>query len=81
MGLHLGPLEEVVLTHEGDPPVDKHFDDYGYTLQELDYLSEVFEDEKPRGAEIRYWEDVNVGDEMGTITDGPTTFLTMGMGL
>lgn len=27
--------------------------------------------EKPRGAEPRYWEDVNVGDEIDVITKGP----------
>ena len=27
--------------------------------------------EKPRGAEPRYWEDVQVGDEVGVITKGP----------
>jgi acyl dehydratase len=69
-----------VALHEGRPPVDKYFDDYGYTQQELDYLAEVYENEKPRGAEIRYWEDVNVGDDMGTITDGPTTLLIMDFG-
>lgn len=66
-----------VTLHEGRPTVDKPYDDYGYTQKELDYLAEVFESERPRGAEIRYWEDVNVGDDMGTITDGPTTFLNM----
>jgi acyl dehydratase len=69
-----------VTLHEGRPTVDKPYDDYGYTQKELDYLAEVFESEKPRGAEIRYWEDVNVGDDMGTITDGPTTYLHMGFG-
>jgi acyl dehydratase len=78
----IGALRQYVevTLHEGDPPVDKYFDDYGYTQKELDYLTEVFEDEKPRGAEIRYWEDVEVGDDMGTITDGPTSFLHMGFG-
>lgn len=66
-----------VTLHEDRPPVDKFFERYGYTLKELDYLAEVFENEKPRGAEIRYWEDIKVGEDMGTITDGPTDFIHM----
>jgi acyl dehydratase len=66
-----------VTLHEGSPTVDKPLDDYGYTQKELDCLAEIYEREKPLGPQIRYWEDVNVGQDMGTITDGPTTFLTM----
>lgn len=66
-----------VTLHEGNPPVDKYFEHYGYTQKELDYLAEVFEGEKVRGPEIRYWEDVKEGDSLGTVTTGPTDYITM----
>jgi len=42
-----------VALHEGDPPVDKYFPDYGYTQKELAYLAEILDSEKPRGTETR----------------------------
>jgi hypothetical protein len=69
-----------ITLHEGRPPVDKYFADYGYTQKELDFLAEVTEAEKPRGPEIRYWEDVKVGDAPQPVTDSPTSFLHMTFG-
>jgi acyl dehydratase len=42
-----------------------------WTEQELAEIEESILAEKPRGAIPRYWEDVNVGDEIDTITKGP----------
>ena len=46
-----------------------------YTKKQLDELHAHYEDELSgkhrRGAEIRYWEDVNEGDEITTIMKGP----------
>ena len=41
------------------------------TPEEEERIDEAYEQEIPRGPEPRYWEDVNVGDEMGTMVRGP----------
>ena len=69
-----------ITLHEGLPPVDKYLDEYGYTQKELDFLAELTENEKIRGPEILYWEDVNVGDSLGSVTTGPTDFIHMNIG-
>lgn len=68
-----------VTLHEGRPPVEKYVEDYGYTLKELEYLAQLYENEKIQGAEIRSWDDVNEGDDIGSITTGPTTYTGFGM--
>jgi len=45
------------------------------TQEELDYIEEVADKEEVRGANVRYWEDVNVGDRITEIAFGPTTVL------
>lgn len=42
-----------------------------YTAEELRAIEEACENEEIRGANPRYWEDVNVGDEMGPVVKGP----------
>lgn len=42
-----------------------------YTPEELRAINEAYEKEEIRGANPRYWEDINVGDEMGPIAKGP----------
>lgn len=42
-----------------------------WTDEELAAIEEQVLAEAPRGATSRYWEDVNVGDELDTITKGP----------
>lgn len=44
---------------------------YHYTEQELKAIYDSYEAEKIRGAEIRYWEDINVGDEITPVVKGP----------
>jgi acyl dehydratase len=46
---------------------------YGYTREELEYIDRVARAEFIRGADIRYWEDVNVGDEIQPTVLGPTS--------
>jgi acyl dehydratase len=67
-----------VTLHESAPKVDKWLDDYGYTKEELDYLAKIYEEEKPRGAQTLYWEDVNLGEMAQQVTTGPTPFTTLG---
>jgi len=50
--------------------------DYGFTLEELDYIGKVTEGEQIRGAKIRYWEDVKAGEELIPVVLGPTSINT-----
>ena len=42
-----------------------------WTKEELEEIEEQILKEKPRGSEHRYWEDVEVGEELPIITKGP----------
>ena len=42
-----------------------------YTDADWDFIKGVWANEKPRGAEPLYWEDVKVGDEPAWTVDGP----------
>jgi hypothetical protein len=42
-----------------------------YTQQQWLEILEAYDREKPRGADTRYWEDVNTGDKVGPIIKGP----------
>ncbi len=53
------------------------FEDHIYTEEELAYIDRVIKNEEIRGAEKRYYEDVNVGDRLVDITIGPTTPMDM----
>ncbi|MBI2909106.1 MAG: MaoC family dehydratase N-terminal domain-containing protein [Chloroflexi bacterium] len=44
-----------------------------YSKEEMDRIVKAALEEKVRGAEPRYWEDVQVGDELDTIVRGPLT--------
>ena len=44
-----------------------------YSDEDLAKVDEVYAQEKRRGAEKRYWEDVQVGDTMGKMAKGPLT--------
>ncbi len=44
-----------------------------YTQEELDSYTKYYEQEVIRGAETRYWDDVNEGDELPIMVKGPMT--------
>jgi acyl dehydratase len=48
-----------------------------YTRDDIAELDEIYAAEKVRGAEPRYWEDVTVGADMGTMAKGPLTTTDM----
>lgn len=50
-------------------PYENHY----YTDEEWDFLNGIMKNEVIRGAEKRYWEDVQLGDELQPTTIGPTT--------
>lgn len=47
--------------------------EYKYTKEELEFIDRAIAEEEVRGADIRYWEDVQVGDETRPVVLGPTT--------
>ena len=57
---------------DGAPGTRYKLDRYGFTQEEIVYLDRLARQEKIRGAEIRYWEDVNVGDMLDPVVIGPT---------
>jgi acyl dehydratase len=52
---------------------DGHIPAPRYEVDELAAIQEATLSEKPRGAEVRYWEDVRVGDLVGPLHKGPMT--------
>lgn len=48
-----------------------------YTKDDIAALDAVYAAEKVRGSEPRLWDEVNVGDEMGTMAKGPLTTTDM----
>lgn len=44
-----------------------------YSKQEIDEIYQAQDKEVPRGNETRYWEDVNVGEELPPVVRGPYT--------
>jgi len=59
-----------------------------YRDDEIDAIESQYASERPRGAEPRWWEDVEEGDEVGPLVKGPLTVtdmicwhVGMGMGL
>jgi len=62
-------------TYLSEPPkMERIFPEYEYTQQEIDFIQSLEEQEEIRGSNIRYWEDVNVGDSINPVVLGPTTF-------
>src|SRR5690606_2262529 len=59
-----------------------------YTDEQIAEIEAQYASERPRGAEPRYWEDVNEGDSVGPLVKGPLTVtdivcwhVGMGMGM
>jgi acyl dehydratase len=44
-----------------------------YTDADYERIDAIYEQEQPRGAEKRFWEDVNVGDRLPPMVKGPLT--------
>jgi hypothetical protein len=49
--------------------------EYRYTKEELEYLDRIEDEEEIRGANIRFWEDVSIGEETQPVVLGPITIL------
>ncbi|HEX6659951.1 MAG TPA: MaoC family dehydratase, partial [Ilumatobacter sp.] len=48
-----------------------------YTDDDYARIDAIYAQERPRGAEPRYWEDVAVGDQLSPMVKGPTTITEM----
>jgi acyl dehydratase len=69
----------VRIFHPGGSPQAKFtLERYGYTEEEILYLDRLARRTEVRGADIRYWEDVKVGDELNPVVIGPTNFQDIG---
>ncbi len=44
-----------------------------YTEEQIKEIDAIYEQERPRGAEPRYWEDVEVGESLPKMVKGPLT--------
>jgi acyl dehydratase len=64
---------EIFVLPEGSEAAVEPIVDYQYAREELEIIDGIANEEKVRGADILYWEDVNVGDELGKVILGPTT--------
>lgn len=49
--------------------------EYGYTAEELRHIGDTIRKERLRGAETRYWEDVEVGSRTPPTVLGPTSMV------
>jgi acyl dehydratase len=50
---------------------EKHIERASWTPEQIEAIEEQILAERPRGAEPRYWDDVAVGDSMGSLLKGP----------
>lgn len=55
--------------------------EYIYSREELDFIDHIYNEEEIRGADMRYWEDVNTGDMLKPVVVGPVTVWDQVLGL
>jgi acyl dehydratase len=48
---------------------------YKYTQEEIEAVAEGYRTEQRRGGDTRYWEDVQVGDDLPVVQKGPLTLV------
>ncbi|WP_233808871.1 FAS1-like dehydratase domain-containing protein [Paraburkholderia sp. HP33-1] len=66
----------VMEKNEGEKGDDKpmsYTKELSYTKEEIETIDRLYAHEQRRGGEIRYWEDVQVGEELPSIVMGPLT--------
>jgi acyl dehydratase len=59
---------------DGVPMFPGKWERYGFSKEEIFFLDSLARAEKVRGADVRYWEDTNVGDMLDPVVIGPTNF-------
>ncbi len=88
-GLLSGQYRLMVRTERDKARKNKKYDDVvvgAYTDDQIDEIEAQYGRERPRGSDPRWWEDVNVDDEVGPMVKGPLTVTDMicwhaGMGM
>jgi acyl dehydratase len=87
-GLPVGRREEAYLSaeREGSRKTGRYaaVTRQTYSAEDIARIDEVYAGEQRRGAERRYWDDVEVGDEITPVAKGPLTMvdiISMHMGL
>lgn len=71
VGLTLRPAPNI-------PDLSKFpYEDHIYTDEEWDFINSTIKGEQIRGQEVRYWEDVKLGEKLTPVTIGPTTVWDM----
>jgi len=55
------------------PPDPYAMPEYSYTREELLFIDSMIREEEIRGANARYWEDVEIGDMTKPVVGGPTS--------
>jgi acyl dehydratase len=58
-----------------EAPKSPEIPEYAYTMEEFRYLAKLIGQERVRGANPRYWEDVEVGDSTLPTVLGPTSMV------
>lgn len=68
----LAPTEEGLLYGQTGPSIQK-LEPWTYTEEDHEEITRTYEEmeKNRRGAEIRWWEDVTVGEDIGTVLQGP----------
>jgi acyl dehydratase len=83
---HINQRDELVSTLKiyaqaiflpGPPETPISVPEYVYTSEELEAIDRVAGEEEIRGANIRWWEDVNIDDKIRMVVLGPTTIADM----
>ena len=60
-------------TFQSERPPSHAMPQYSYTREELEYIGRLIREEEIRGGTVRYWEDVQVGEEAKPVVTGPTS--------
>jgi acyl dehydratase len=63
-------------TFRSDPPPVHPMPEYSYTEDEIRYVGRLMKEEEITGRAVRYWDDVQVGDELRPVVTGPTNMGT-----
>ena len=53
------------------------FEDHYYTESDWSFINSIIDNEERRGANTRWWEDVQIGEELAPTTIGPSTVMDM----
>jgi acyl dehydratase len=63
-------------TFHSGPPAVHPMPEYLYTADEIRFIGRLMQEEENRGGDVRYWDDVRIGDQVTPIVTGPTNMGT-----